>query len=175
MIARKIFLLLFLFTGHISSEVNMTTIDSFLISSMGSHSLMISKKAPSSNNALVFFMNRPYCICERVGFVMGNPSAESFQRPKEDSYVKGKIKIDNRRAQEVKFLVFLARPEKEMNVIEPRNFPSIRNANIIEIESPYGKSKFIMEGFQEAMKQSTKICESFIPYLKEGEIKELDL
>jgi hypothetical protein len=83
------------------------------------------------------------------------------------------MKIDHKKSKEVKFKVFLAVPDKTTNVIEPMHFPSIREAKFIEIDTVYGQSRFIMEGFQEAMKQATKICESFIPY-KRVETKEMD-
>ena len=44
---------------------------------------------------------------------------------------------------------------------------------ILYLDTIYGKSRFIMEGFQDAMKQATKICESFIPY-KKPEAKEVN-
>jgi hypothetical protein len=71
------------------------------------------------------------------------------------------------KSKKVKFKVFLATPEKTTNIIEPIHFPSIREAKFIEIDTVYGNSRFIMEGFKEAMKQATKMCESFIPYIKE--------
>ena len=67
-------------------------------------------------------------------------------------------------------------PEEEHNVIIPKGtFPSIRNAKVLVINTVYGKNRFVMEGFKEVMKQATKICESYIPFIEEEvEAKEMD-
>ena len=164
-------LIIVIFTGFLATstqaEIDLTTIDAFKINNLGSHSLMVSKKSSQSANGIFFLMERPHCICERVSFVLGTPDLEGFERPAEDTYIKGTMRINHKKPQEVEFVVFLARPDKEMNVIEPKNFPSIRNAKILEVDTVYGKSRFIMEGLKEVMKQATKMCESFIPYIKE--------
>ena len=99
--------------------------------------------------------------------------SKDLERPKEDSHFFGSKKIDHKKSKEVRYRVILATPDKSTNLIEPLHFPSIREAKFIEIDTVYGKSRFIMEGFKEAMKQATKICESFIPY-KRVEAKEMD-
>jgi hypothetical protein len=83
------------------------------------------------------------------------------------------MKIDHKKSKQVKFKVFLAVADKTTNIIKPKHFPSIREAKFIEIDTVYGNSRFIMEGFKEAMKQATKMCESFIPYIT-LEAKEMD-
>ena len=119
-------------------------------------------------------MHRPYCICENPNFVVGSPEEE--ERPAEDSYTTGSMRIDFKKAKEIEYLVYLARPEADHNVIIPKGaFPSVRHAKVLEIDTVYGKSRFIMAGFKDAMKQATKICESYIPYVEEKvEAKEMD-
>ena len=163
------------FAASSLAEIDILTIDSFMINSMGENSLMVTKKDDTAqgDNGFFFLMERPFCVCERVTFVQQTPKRDDFERPKEDSYFFGSMKIDHKKSKEVRFRVFLAMPEKSTNLIEPLHFPSIRDAKFMEIDTVYGKSRFIMEGFPEAMKQATKICESFIPY-KKVEAKEMD-
>ena len=155
------------------SNVDITTIDGFKISNLGAHGLIVSKRAENSKGIFSFMMNRPYCICENPSFVVGSPEEE---RPAEDSYTSGSMKIDFKKAKEIEYLVYLARPEADHNVIIPKGaFPSVRHAKVLEIDTVYGKSRFIMAGFKDAMKQATKICESYIPYVEEKvEAKEMD-
>jgi hypothetical protein len=102
---------------------------------------------------------------------VGSPEEE---RPAENSYTTGSMRIDFKKSKEIEYLVYLARPESELNVIIPKGaFPSVRHAKVLEIDTVYGKSRFIMEGFKDAMKQATKICETYIPYIK-VEAKEMD-
>ena len=156
------------------AEVEILTIDSFMINSMGEDSLMVTKRDDDSgDNGFFFLMDRPFCICESVTFVQQTPDLKDFVRPEQGTYFYGTMKIDHKKSKEVKFKVFLAVADKTTNVIEPMHFPSIREAKFIEIDTVYGQSRFIMEGFQEAMKQATKICESFIPY-KRVEAKEME-
>ena len=173
----KIFLTLLFFTlisNHSQADIGIMTIDGFKIDNMGAHGLMVSKRAENSKGIFSFMMHRPYCICENPSFVVGNPEAE--KRPAEDSYVKGSMRVDFKKVKEIEYLVYLARPESEHNVIIPKGaFPSVRHAKILEIDTVYGKSRFIMAGFKDAMKQATKICESYIPYVEEKvEAKEID-
>ena len=171
----KIFLSLLFFSllsSHSQAEVEIMTIDGFKISNMGAHGLMVSKRAENSKGIFSFLMHRPYCICENPSFVVGSPEEE--ERPAEDSYTTGSMRIDFKKPKEIEYLVYLARPEAEHNVIIPKGaFPSVRHAKVLEIDTVYGKSRFIMAGFKDAMKQATKICESFIPY-KRVEAKEME-
>ena len=173
----KIFLTLLFFTlisNHSQADIGIMTIDGFKIDNMGAHGLMVSKRAENSKGIFSFMMHRPYCICENPSFVVGNPEAE--KRPAEDSYTTGSMRVDFKKVKEIEYLVYLARPESEHNVIIPKGaFPSVRHAKILEIDTVYGKSRFIMAGFKDAMKQATKICESYIPYVEEKvEAKEID-
>ena len=172
----KIFKIIFLITSiPLSADIDLRTIDSFRINNLGPHSLMVSKESdtPDSNAGFFFIMDRPHCICERVTFVLHTPESDGFIRPEEDTSTIGTMRVDFKKARKIEFEVFLARPNKKTNLIQPQNFPSIRNAKFIEINTVYGKDRFILEGFKDAMKQATKICESFIPY-KRVEAKEMD-
>ena len=170
-----IFFIAVFFSTKSLSEIELITIDSFRINSMGQDSLMISKKDDANNDSGFFFlMERPFCLCERVAFVQQTPDSKDFIRPEEDSFINGTMRVDFKKAKQVEFEVFLARPNKSTNIIEPQNFPSIRNAKFIEINTVYGKDRFILEGFKDAMKQATKMCESFIPYI-EKKVKSEDM
>ena len=164
------------FTGYSLASVNIMTIDSFKISNMGSHSLMVSKKSATPDSQAVFFfqMNRPFCLCEEPSFILGTPDLEGFKRPPEDSYTKGTFRYDLGRSKEVEFNVYLARPDQETNVLIPINFPSLRNLKVLDIETVYGKERFMLEGLSNVMKQSESMCQSFIPYEHE-EVKPEDM
>ena len=149
------------------SSIDITTIDAYKIINLGEHRLLISKfsENPESNNGFIFQMRRPYCLCEEPTFVLYSPDRDNFKRPKEDSRIKGKLRIDFNKFKEIDLEVFLASPETSQNILALRgNFPSLRSAKVLEIETIYGKDKFVIDGFEDVMKQAAKICESFIPY-----------
>ena len=147
-IVTKLFIALFtgFFATSSQAEVEILTIDSFMINSMGENSLMVTKKDDTAqgDNGFFFLMERPFCVCERVTFVQQTPKRDDFERPKEDSYFFGSMKIDHKKSKEVRYKVILAMPEKSTNLIEPLHFPSIREAKFIEIDTVYGKSRFCL-------------------------------
>ena len=70
--------------------------------------------------------------------------------------------------------MWLAREDSSENIIIPQGpFPSIREAKLINIDTPYGRFRFILEGFKDAMRQATKMCESWIPY-DENKVEAID-
>ena len=165
---------LFICSQFIFSEINITTIDSYKIVNLGKHHLLISKfsEDPNSNNGFFIQMKRPFCLCEEPTFIFENPKIKNFLRPKEDSRISGKLKIDFNKTKDVELEVYLASPESTNNVLSLKgNFPSLRKAKYIEIETIYGIEKFVLEGFESVMKQATKMCESFIPYIPDEETK----
>jgi len=168
-------LVILFLTGVLTSlsqaGVSLTTIDSFRINNIGSHSLMISKKSdtPDSQAFFSFLMHRPFCLCEAPSFVLDTPDSVGFERPLEDSYIKGLLTYDLERIQEVEFSIYLARPNRGNNVIRPINFPSLREVKVLDIETVYGNDRFSLKGFSNVMKQSSNMCQSFIPYEPEPE------
>ena len=174
---RYIFLLLTILPLCISSEIDIRTIDAFKIKNLGSDRLIITKDSdnPDSLAGFYFLMERPYCLCEEVSFVLSNSSKEGFIRPVADSYFEGRMRVDFKRPKKITYRVKVADTSEDWNIISPKGpFPSIRNAEIVEITTPYGIERFILEGFKDVMRQATKICESFIPYEDEGvEAKEV--
>ena len=160
-------IILFISAHFTFAEINITTIDSYKIVNLGKHHLLISKFSENSESANGFFfqMKRPFCLSEEPTFVFENPNSENFLRPKEDSLISGKLKVDFNKTKVVELEVYLAPAESTNNFLSLKgNFPSLRNARYIEIETIYGSDKFVLVGFESAMKQATKMCESFIPY-----------
>ena len=162
----------------LSSEIDITTIDAYKIINLGEHRLLITKfsENPHSNNGFIFQMKRPYCLCEEPTFVLYSPELKDFKRPKEDSHIKGKLRVNFNKFKDIDLEVFLISPDNSQNVLVLKgNFPSLREAKVLEIETIYGKDKFVLEGFEDVMRQATKICESFISYedvkIKPEEIK----
>ena len=61
---------LLLFTSLAFSDVRIQTLDSWNIESYTPDSLMIRKESEKSDNYLAFEMNRPFCICEDLSFII---------------------------------------------------------------------------------------------------------
>ena len=173
-------LTILLFTGFFATStqagIEITTIDSWRIVNAGSHTLLVNKfsENPESHNGFLFHMSRPHCLCEEPTFVMYSPDDEDFVRPKEDSRISGELRVDFRKKTEVELEVFLAL-EGNQNVIKLRgNFPSLRDVKVLELDTIYGSDKWVLEHIDQAMNQATRLCESFIPYIKE-EVKAKDM
>ena len=78
----------------------------------------------------------------------------------------------NNSSKEIDLKVYLALEER--SVLELKgNFPSLSGARVIELDSIYGKDKWILDHLDKAIEEATKICESFAPYEEEEEtVKE---
>ncbi len=173
-------LIIVIFTGFLATstqaEIDLTTIDSWRIFSSGSHTLLVNKfsEDSESNNGFLFQMSRPHCLCEEPTFIMYSPDEKDFVRPAEDSMISGELRVDFRKKTEVELEVFLAL-EGNQNVIKLRgNFPSLRDVKVLELDTIYGSDKWVLEHIDQAMNQATRLCESFIPYIKE-EVKAKDM
>jgi len=171
---KRISLFLLFLPFSISSDIHLTTIDAFNITSISPDYLMVSKQSETSDGTFYFQMNRPYCLCEEVSFILPTPESKDFERPKEDSYIEGTMRIDFKKPKQIEYEVWLAREDSSENIIIPQGpFPSIREAKLINIDTPYGRFRFILEGFKDAMRQATKMCESWIPY-EENKVEAID-
>ena len=174
-------LTILLFTGFFATStqagIEITTIDAWRIVNAGSHTLFVNKfsEDPNSMNGFMFQMSRPHCLCEEPTFVMYSPDDEDFVRPAEDSRISGELRVDFKKKQDVELEVFLTFDDRSQNVIRLKGtFPSLRNAKVIEINTVYGSDKFVLKDIDSAMAQAKKICESFIPYVKQ-EVKAKDM
>ncbi len=170
----KIILIILLSTSHLLlSELEITTIDAWRIVNAGPHTLIANKFAEGdSMNGFYFEMSRPHCLCENPTFVMYSPDAEDFIRPKEDTEITAWLRTDLKKWHEITLNVFLALEERQQNILRIHgNFPSLRDAKVIELDSVYGKDKWIIKNLNHSMKQATKLCESFIPYIEEEATK----
>ncbi len=166
----KIFLIKLLFTSHLLfSEIEITTIDAWRIVNAGAHTLIVNKFAEgNSMNGFYFEMSRPNCLCETPSFIMYSPDHEDFVRPDEDTEITAMLRTDLKKWHEVTLNVYLALEERNQNLLRLRgSFPSLRNVKILELDSVYGKDKWIIKDMNHSMKQATKLCESFIPYIEE--------
>lgn len=176
---RKYLIFLLLIPYQSYSAIEITTIDAFKILNLGEHHLMVIKFSESqdSQNTFMFQMRRPFCLCEEPSFLFNSPSIADFDRPKEDSRIQGNLIMDFSKKHDIELEVYLANPESTQNILALRgNFPSLRTAKVIEIETVYGKDKFVIKGIESAMKQATKICETFVSYIdKPNKVNELKL
>ena len=168
----KSFLFLFAFLPlSIFSEIDITTIDSFRIVNAGSHMLLVKKYSenPLSDNGFIFHVKRPHCFADQPSFVMHSPDTEDFDEPGQDSVIKANMRVNRKKKKEIDLKVYLALEER--SVLELKgNFPSLRGVRVMELDSIYGKDKWILDHLDKAIEEATKICESFAPYEEEEEI-----
>ena len=112
-------------------------------------------------------MSRPFCICEDLSFIIYQDN--EF---KDEQEIEGKLSFNFLRSKNVTYKVYHA--DRDWFVLRLKNFPSIRKAEHLEIESPHFKDSFVITGLQHAMEQSKNMCESFIEY-EHVEPKEIKL
>ena len=171
----KFFLFFFAFFPlSVFSEIDITTIDSFRIINAGPHMLLVKKYSenPLSDNGFIFHVKRPHCFADQPSFVMYSPDSEDFDEPEEDSVLKASIRVNLKKKKEIDLKVYLALEER--SVLELKgNFPSLRGVRVMELDSIYGKDKWVLDHLDKAIEEATKICESFAPYEEEEEtVKE---
>ena len=165
---------LVLMSLQIFTGIEITTIDSWRIVNAGSHSLLVNKfsENPESDNGVLFQMERPHCLCAEPTFVLYSPNDEDFVRPIEGTPIEAELRVDFKKWRDVELEVLLALEDRQSNVLRLKgNFPSIRDAKVIQLDSIYGSDTWVLRQIDYAMKQATKLCESFIPY-EEEEVKE---
>ena len=125
------------------------------------------KQSENNDNYLAFEMNRPFCICKQLSFVIYEDN--KFE---ESQLVEGRLSFNFQSTKKVTYKIMHA--EKDWYVLGLESFPSIRNAENIEIESSHFKDSFVITGLEEVMEQSKKMCESYIEY-EYAEAQEIDV
>ena len=160
-------LLSLLISLQITSEVRIQTLDSWKIESYSPDSLMVRKGAEESDSYLAIEVSRPFCICENLAIVRYEEN--NFKDKQE---IEGTLSFNFLRSKRVTFKVNHA--DKDWYVLGLVDFPSIRNAEHLSIESDYFKDSYVITGLNHVMKQSTKMCESYIEY-ERVEPKEIKL
>ncbi len=158
------FIAFFIFSSHLYGDIDITTLDSWKIVSLGPDTLLVTKFSQlGTKNGFLFQMDRPFCLCETPTFIMYSPDLEGFKRPKEDERIPAELRVNLKKKVAVELDVFLALEEK--NILRLiGNFPSLRDVKLLELISPYGKDKWDLEKFDDVILEAKKICESFIPY-----------
>jgi hypothetical protein len=112
-------------------------------------------------------MSRPFCICEDLSFIIYQDN--EFKDKQE---IEGKLSFNFLRSKKVTYKVYHA--DRDWFVLRLKNFPSIRGAEHLEIESPHFKDSYVITGLEQVMEQSKNMCESFIEY-QQVEAKEIDV
>ena len=156
-----------IFSNNSLGAVRIQTLDSWNIESFTPDALMIRKESEKSDNYLAFEMNRPFCICEDLSFIIYE---ENDLKPKQE--IEGKLSFNFLRSKNVTYKVHHA--DRDWFVLRLKNFPSIREADHLEIESPHFKDSYVITGLEQVMEQSKKMCESYIEY-QHVEAKEIDV
>ena len=159
--------LLLLFTSQVFSNVSIQTLDSWTIQSYTPDALMVRKDSEHNDNYLAFEMSRPFCICEDLSFIIYE---DNDLKPKQE--IEGKLSFNFLRSKNVTYKVHHA--DRDWFVLRLKNFPSIRGADHLEIESPLFKDSYVITGLEQVMEQSKKMCESYIEY-QHVEAKEIDV
>ncbi len=164
---RLITLVIILFTSQVFSGVSIQTLDSWTIESYTPDALMVRKDSELNDNYLAFEMSRPFCICEDLSFIIYQ---ENEFKDKQE--IEGKLSFNFLRSKNVTYKVYHA--DRDWFVLRLKNFPSIRGAEHLQIESPHFKDSYVITGLENVMEQSKKMCESFIEY-QHVEAKEIDV
>ena len=164
---RAITIIVLLFTSQVFSNINIQTLDSWTIQSYTPDALMVRKDSELNDNYLAFEMSRPFCICEDLSFIIYQDN--EF---KDEQEIEGKLSFNFLRSKKVTYKVYHA--DRDWFVLRLKNFPSIRKAEHLEIESPHFKDSFVITGLEQVMEQSKNMCESFIEY-EHVEPKEIKL
>ena len=151
--------LLSAFCAYSYSEVHIYTIDNWLIRSISEEDLVVSKWSEESDNLLSLEMFKPYCVCSGLRI-----SLNGHSKYKEGTDIEGTMRLDNFRKQKVKLkLTYVG---KGYNTFQLTAFPNIRGKTILNLHTEYGEATFVIAGLKEVMKQSERICETQIDYLK---------
>jgi hypothetical protein len=159
---------------YIFSEIDITTIDSFRIVNAGPHTLLVKKYSENSlsKNGFIFHVKRPHCFADQPSLVMYSPDSENFVEPDEDSIIKAKIRINLKKTKDIDLQVYLVMEERVVLNLKG-NFPSLREARVMSLDSIYGRDMWVLEHLDSAIEEAIKICESFVPYEDEEEaVKE---
>ena len=158
--------ILLLFSTYSLADVSIQTLDSWNIESYSPDSLMVRKVSEDSDSYLAISVARPFCICEELSIVRYEDN-----QFKEKDLIEGKLSFNFLRSKSVNFKVKHA--DKDWYILGLVNFPSIRGAEHLSIESEYFKDSYVITGLDHVMQQSTKMCESLYPYehVKPEEIK----
>jgi hypothetical protein len=164
---RAIAIIVLLFTSQVFSNINIQTLDSWTIQSYTPDALMVRKDSELNDNYLAFEMSRPFCICEDLSFIIYQDN--EFKDKQE---IEGKLSFNFLRSKKVTYKVYHA--DRDWFVLRLKNFPSIRGAEHLEIESPHFKDSYVITGLEQVMEQSKNMCESFIEY-QQVEAKEIDV
>ncbi len=164
---RAITIIVLLFTSQVFSNINIQTLDSWTIQSYTPDALMVRKDSELNDNYLAFEMSRPFCICEDLSFIIYQDN--EFKDKQE---IEGKLSFNFLRSKKVTYKVYHA--DRDWFVLRLKNFPSIRGAEHLEIESPHFKDSYVITGLEQVMEQSKNMCESFIEY-QQVEAKEIDV
>ena len=166
---RKIYLpfLMLFATWQVFAEVRIQTLDSWQIQSFSPDALLVRKGSEITDSYLAIEVSRPFCICENLSIVRYEDNDL-----KEDQEIEGKLSFNFLRSKRVTYRVKHA--DKDWYVLSLVDFPSIRNTEHLSIESEFFKDSYVITGLDHVMKQSTKMCESFIEY-ERIEPKEIKL
>ena len=160
-------IILSLFSTHFLAEVSIQTLDSWNIESYSPDSLMVRKVAEDTDSYLAIEVSRPFCICENLVIVR-----HGHHEFKDKQEIEGSLSFNFLRSKKVTYQVYHA--DRDWYVLRLKNFPSIRKAEHLEIESPHFKDSFVITGLEQVMEQSKDMCESFIEY-EHVEPKEIKL
>ena len=159
--------ILILFSTHSLADIRIQTLDSWNIESYTADNLMVRKLSEKTDSYLAFEMSRPFCICEDLAFV--RYESNEFKKNQE---FEGQLVFNLMRPKKVTFVVKVA--DHDWYVLGIKQFPTIRDADILDIKSEYFKDRYDIRGLDHVMAQSKTMCESFIEY-QQVKAKEIDV
>ena len=168
---RKHILLLAVSSSFLSADIEFRTIDNWGINSWGQEALILQKSSDNNQSNFYLEMNRPFCVCTDP--VITTPSGATHYNIGDK--IEAVITVDNFKPKKIVFDVKNIF-EDGTYLLKPKNYPSLRYAEIIKIRFAQNveldEMLFNTRGMSNAMKQSERIC--FSDYnLEEPKIEDV--
>ena len=168
---RKHILLLAVSSSFLSADIEFRTIDNWGINSWGQEALILQKSSDNNQSNFYLEMNRPFCVCTDP--VITTPSRATHYNIGDK--IEAVITVDNFKPKKIVFDVKNIF-EDGTYLLKPKNYPSLRYAEIIKIRFAQNveldEMLFNTRGMSNAMKQSERIC--FSDYnLEEPKIEDV--
>ena len=159
------------------AEVNIRTLDNFLIGDFSSNELTVAKKAEEMNDGtqLGFYIERPHCI-PKFPYLIAEIPFEMNQ----GANVFVNVIVDKKKPKRAKLnleYVLDAPDGNKIGWFELKDFPSFFNASIVDVKfKPNAGMKnqtYVLEGLKDSTFQAQQICKS--GHMLRAETKEVKI
>tara|TARA_A200000113_G_C8836045_1_gene345273 strand:+ start:173 stop:862 length:690 start_codon:yes stop_codon:yes gene_type:complete len=157
--SRKFVFLLAISSSFLAADLDIQTIDSWGIGSLGGNALVMQKTSDDNQSNFFIEMSRPFCICAEP--MITTPALSTNYN--EGDKIEAIMTVDKVKPKKMVFYVESVF-ESGVYLLRPKHFPSLRNAKNIKVKFPSETQledmRFNTNGMANAMKQSERICYS---------------